>query len=317
MRPIHDQVVVITGASSGIGRATAHEFANRRGRLVLAARDAAALETVAAECAERGAGEVLVVPTDVRHESAVIALRDAAVSRFGRIDIWINDAAVYAMGRFEDTPTDVFRGVLETNVLGVVHGSQAALEQFRAQGEGRLINMGSLAGRAAYADASAYCASKHAVHAITEAIRQELVGSAIHASLVAPATVDTPLFQHAANYAGREVVAMPPVYDVQRVARAIVSCARRPRRIVTVGAMPRAMWLDHRVAPGMYERTMRKFVESKHLGSSYREPSQGNLIQPTEPHAVDGGWRRPRSRAAGVAVLAALASLVMLRFTVR
>jgi NADP-dependent 3-hydroxy acid dehydrogenase YdfG len=317
MLPIHEQVVVITGASSGIGRATAHEFAGRRGRLVLAARDAAALEAVASECAERGAGEVLVVPTDVRDESAVNALREAAVSRFGRIDIWINDAAVYAMGRFEDTPTEVFRSVLETNVLGVVHGSQAALEQFRAQGDGRLINMGSLAGRAVYADASAYCASKHAVHAITEAIRQELVGTNIHASLVAPATVDTPLFQHAANYSGREVVAMPPVYDVERVARAIVSCARRPRRIVTIGAMPRAMWLNRRLAPGIYERSMRKFVESKHLGSSYRVPSQGNLAHPMEPHATDGGWRRPRSRAAGVAVLAALASLVMLRFTIR
>jgi NADP-dependent 3-hydroxy acid dehydrogenase YdfG len=317
MLPIHDQVVVITGASSGIGRAVAHEFGERRGRLVLAARDRAALDAVAAECAERGAGEVLVVPTDVRDESAVLALRDAAVSRFGRIDIWINDAAVYAIGRFEHTPAEVFRSVLETNVLGVVHGSQAALEQFRAQGDGRLINMGSLAGRAAYADASAYCASKQAVHAITETIRQELVGTSIHASLVAPATVDTPLFQHAVNYSGREVVAMPPVYDVQRVARAIVSCARRPRRIVTVGAMPRAMWLHRRLAPGVYERSMRKFVESRHLGGAYREPSKGNLSQPTEPHAVDGGWRRPRSRAPGVVVLAALASLVMLRFTVR
>src|SRR4051812_36779839 len=104
MLPIHEQVVVITGASSGIGRAVALEFAARRGRLALAARDLQALETVATECLDRGAKEVIVLPIDVSDEAAVIALRDATVSRYGRIDIWINDAAVYAMGRFEDTP---------------------------------------------------------------------------------------------------------------------------------------------------------------------------------------------------------------------
>jgi NADP-dependent 3-hydroxy acid dehydrogenase YdfG len=318
MQPIYEQVVVITGASSGIGRAVALEFAARRGRLVLAARDERALESVAGECRTRGA-DAVVVPTDVTDESAVFALRDAAVARHGRIDIWVNDAAVYALGRFEDTPSDVFRRILETNVLGVVHGSKAALGQFRIQGTGRLINMGSSAGLVPFAEASAYCASKHGVHAITEIIRQELVGTDIHASLVAPATVDTPLFQHAANYTYRDLRAMPPIYTPERVARAVVACARRPKRIVRIGSMPRFMQLNRSLMPGVFERTQLKLIEKNHLGQGLAGPSHGNLYGPIEPHSIDGGWDRKRGRNPGTAMaaLAALASLVMLRFAVR
>jgi NAD(P)-dependent dehydrogenase (short-subunit alcohol dehydrogenase family) len=142
--------VVITGASSGIGRAAALLFARREARLVLAARAEQPLRAVAAEC-----GNALAVPTDVRDEAAVTALADRAVERFGRIDVWVNSAGVIAYGRFEDVPGDVFRAVIETNLMGQVHAARAVLPQFRRQGSGVLVNMASVWGRFTSPDVSA------------------------------------------------------------------------------------------------------------------------------------------------------------------
>jgi short-subunit dehydrogenase len=294
-RNLSGAVVVITGASSGIGREAALQLARKETRLVLAARDAAALEEVARACRAEGA-QAICVPADVSVESHVTAVRDEALCRFGKIDVWVNDAAAYMMGGFEQCPTEAIRRLLDVNVMGVVHGSKAALSEFRRNGSGVLINVGSIAGKAAYAQASAYCATKHAVHAITEALRQELVGTEIHACLVVPATVDTPLFQHAANFTGRTIEAMRPIYPVERVAAAIVSCAERPRRQVAVGAAPRMMNVLRRTAPAVFERMEPKLVDKDHLGDEPAPDSAGNLYQPIAPHAVDGGWGAKKSR---------------------
>jgi short-subunit dehydrogenase len=205
----------------------------------------------------------------------------------------VNDAAVDMMGPFEKVPTQRVRDLLETNVMGMVHGSKAALAQFRKQGGGTLITIGSLAGKTAYAQASAYCASKHAIHAINEAIRQELVGSRIDACIVAPATVDTPLFDHAANYSGRRILAMPPVYSVERVARAIVHCAERPRREVLVGAMPRLSAVMQVLVPMLFERLQPRMVNRSHLGGPASD-TEGNISRPLPPHADRGGWKDGR-----------------------
>ena len=138
MNELRGAAVVITGASSGIGRVTAQMFADKGARLVLAARDRSALEEAVRACERRGA-EAIAVPTDIREEAQVQALREAAVARFGRIDVWVNNAAVYMMGPFERVPTEDFQMLLETNVMGMVHGAKAALAQFRAQGRGTLI----------------------------------------------------------------------------------------------------------------------------------------------------------------------------------
>jgi NADP-dependent 3-hydroxy acid dehydrogenase YdfG len=311
-RPIEGSVVVITGASSGIGRAAAVAFAREGARVVLAARDGAALDEVACACAAEGA-EALAVVTDVSDERAVEALARAAIDRFGRLDTWVNDAGVYQMGTLEDTPMDVFRRIFEVNVLGLVHGCKAALARFRAQGSGVLINVGSAAGKVAYADASAYCASKHAVHALTSSLRQELHGTDIHACLIAPATVDTPLFQHAANFTGREIQATKPIYDPERVAAAIVDCARSPRAEVLIGGAPRAMTLMARVAPRLFERVQPRLVEEEHLGDAPAASGPGNLYEAHEPHAVRGGWSHRgslRSLVGLIVMTAALAAAV-------
>ena len=316
-RDLSGAVVVITGASSGIGREAALQFASEGSRLVLAARDAEALEEVAALCRDRGA-EAIAVPTDVSDEGRVDALRDAAIERFGVIDVWVNDAAAYMMGPVDEVPPAAVRRLFDVNVMGVVHGCRAALKEMKLRDRGVIINVGSVAGKAAYAQASAYCATKHAVHGFTEALRQELVGTGIEACIVAPATVDTPLFEHAANYTGRAIEAMKPIYAPSEVAAAIVGCARRPRREVLVGAAPRMMTALQTVTPGLFERIQPKMVERDHLGGPARARSSGNLFSTREPHQVDGGWRerkpvdpRPMVGAAAAASLLGLGAYVL------
>lgn len=303
-------VVVVTGASSGIGREAAVQLAAEGAKLVLAARDAAALEEVARICREHGA-EAIAVPTDVTHASEVDALAEAAVARFGTIDVWVNDAAAYMLGSVESTPNEAFERLFRTNFMGYVHGAKAALRVFRRHGRGVLINVGSVAGKVAYAQSSAYCASKHAVHAMTEALRQELIGTDIEACIVAPATVDTPLFQHAANYTGREMKAMPPIYRPERVAAAIVSCAKRPRREILVGSAPIAMTLAQMFGPALFERAQPKTVSKQHLKDAPQPSTSGNLYQPTGPHEVRGGWKRDGGGRKVVKALAALAALAV------
>jgi NADP-dependent 3-hydroxy acid dehydrogenase YdfG len=291
-RSLSGKVVVLTGASSGIGRVAAQIFADQGAKLVLAARDGDALNEVVRLCQERG-GQALAVPTDVRDEAQMLALRDTAVSRFGAIDVWVNDAAVYMLGTVERVPTEQVRALFETNVIGVVNGAKAALAQFRKQGHGTLINVGSVAGKVSYAQASAYCASKHAVHAITEALRQELTGTDIHACVVGFATVDTPLFQHSANYTGKRIKAMKPVYSVERAAMAIVKSAKRPKRQRFVGAAPRMMTFMQRFMPWLYERMQPKMVAKGHLEQESAPSGPGNMEKPLPPHSDDGGWKEP------------------------
>jgi len=202
---------VITGASSGIGRAAARLFAGEGARLVLAARAEGPLNDVVAECERRGA-RAFALSTDVRDEDAVERLAQAAVDEFGRLDVWVNGAGVIAYGRFEEVPTDVFRAVIETNLFGQVHGARAALRHFREQRTGVLINMSSIWGRVSAPHVSAYVTSKFAVRAFGECLRQELRDEPnIDVATMLPQAVDTPIFDRAANYAGRATRPIPPI----------------------------------------------------------------------------------------------------------
>ena len=313
-RDIDGAVVVVTGASSGIGRATARAFAERGARLALAARTPEDLHAAARECEQRG-GQAIAVPTDVADEAAVQQLARRTVERYGRIDVWVNDAGVIAYGLFEETPSDVFRRVLETNLFGEIHGARAALAQFRAQaGGGVLVNVASLWGRVTSPYVTPYVVSKFGIRALSECLRQglrDLQGSeGIHICTVLPESIDTPIFRHAANYTGRPVRPVPPIVDPDRVARVIVRLARRPRPEVTVGWMGHVLEWGDAVAP---RRVMNKVMplafDLAVFGRGSAEPAPGNLFAPMpELNGVDGGWRRtPAAKLRRRAVAGALA----------
>ncbi|HEY3492566.1 MAG TPA: SDR family NAD(P)-dependent oxidoreductase, partial [Solirubrobacterales bacterium] len=262
-----------------------------------------ALAEVATECEEAGA-QTLFRALDVSDEEAVEAFAAATVERFGRLDVWVNNAGTIAYGPFEEIPSEVFRQVVETNLLGQVHGARAALRRFRAQESGVLINMSSVWGRISSPQVSPYIVSKNAVRALSECLAGELVDAEdIHVATLAPQAVDTPIFEHAANYTGRLVRPIPPVLDPEAVARGIELCAENPKRAVNCGRSGRLLQLLYSLAPPLYRRlTHGAFVQGT-WGSARSEQGPGNVLRSAGPHAVAGGWRTRKRGMLGRAFL--------------
>jgi short-subunit dehydrogenase len=290
-------VVVITGASSGVGRAAAAAFAAHGCDVVLAARGEPALAEVAALVEAAGA-RALVAPTDVADAADVERLAAAAVARFGRIDVWVSAAAVVVAGRLGDEDPAELRRLVETNVLGNLLSSRAALTVFRDQGHGTLIDVASLLGLVPNPVVPAYVMSKFAVRGLSLSLRQLVRRDRdIHVCVVVPGPVDTPLFQRAANHTGRQLRAIPPAAAPERVAAAIVSCARRPRRQVTAGVVPHATLVAHRLAPRATEWVVATVSAATVVRHRLPAPATpGSLFDPPPAGSVHGGWRRGRRR---------------------
>ncbi|MDY7230232.1 SDR family oxidoreductase [Hyalangium rubrum] len=287
------KVIVITGASSGIGRATALVLAKKGAHLVLAARREEPLDELAQQCEALGI-RCLSIPTDVSEADAVRALAAQAVQAFGRIDGWVNNAGVYLLGRLEETPDEAFRQVMETNFFGTVYGARAALAQFRRQGRGTLVNVSSVFGSTAGPYVSAYAASKFAVRGFSSSIRQEFEGTGIHVCTVLPAAVDTPLWQHSANYTGWRLRPVEPIYSPERVARAIARVLERPRRELFIGPSRRVFAALHTLLPWASEKAMRSMTESKHFEDRRQSRTSGNLFQPmAQGTGRSAGYRSP------------------------
>jgi NAD(P)-dependent dehydrogenase (short-subunit alcohol dehydrogenase family) len=304
------RVVVITGGSSGIGRATALACARRGDRLVLAARAAESLRAAADECRAAGA-EVATVPTDVAAQAEVDALLAAAVDRFGRVDAVVHSVTVVAYGRFEDIPAAAFDRVVATTLTGAANVSRAALRLFRDQGGGALVIVGSLLGKIVTPYMSSYVTAKWGLQGLARTLQVEARSTpGIRVSLVSPGSVDTPAYRQAASYLGRDGRPPPPVDPPEKVARAIVRCLDRPRRDVSVGLANPIAILGFRTLPAVFDTLVTPLMRLGGLSRQPSEPNDGNVFVPRpDGDAVHGEWGRRWMRPAGAGLaLAAVAA---------
>jgi short-subunit dehydrogenase len=314
MRSLAGLVVVITGASSGIGRAAAHAFAREGCRLVLVARRKHALEDAAEECRRLGAQGVAIFPADVSDLPSVESVGAGTLAAYGRLDVWINNAGVLALGRFEDVPAEIFRGVIDVNLHGYANGARVALRQFRRQRQGTLVNNASILSFSGWPYAAAYVASKYAIRGLSECLREELRGAPrIHVCTLMPAAMDTPIFARSANYTPWQPRAVPPVYDATSVADAMVRLARDPKRELIVGAFGCLVAAGKALAPAVMEQVIRTAgpaLQFRQRGAP-AVSREGNVLRPIEDGlAVTGGWRSPSARwIRGAALALALLSL--------
>ena len=286
------RTVVITGASSGIGQAVALALAQRKYNLVLASRNAGALQKVAARCEQHGATTRVVV-ADVSKPDDVENLAQKAVEHFGSIDVWMNNASTIFYSRFLDMQPEEFRQVIETNVFGVVYGSRVALQQFKAQSYGTLVNIASGLGAVPAPYVSAYITSKFAVRGLTASLMQEFYvdgEKGINICCVLPATIDTPIYQHSGNRMGRTARALPPVYSIDKAVRTIVRVVDRPKPETVIGAPIRFATIMYALFPAFL---LKRFARYVHHFTYRGEPSHdhsGNTFEPGADGNVSGGW---------------------------
>jgi short-subunit dehydrogenase len=289
LKPLREQVIVVTGASSGIGLTTARLAAERGARLVLAARSEQALRRLEDEINAAG-GEALAIVADVGKEEDVQHIADAAVTRFGGFDTWINDASVSIYGKLAEVPIEEHRRLFETNFWGMVYGSLAAARLLKHRG-GALINVGSTVSDRAIPLQGMYSASKHAVKGFTDALRMELAAEElpISVTLIKPGSINTPFPRHAKNYMEREATLPPPVYAPDVVARTILYCCEHPERDVFVGAGGKMIAASGQFAPRLTDRFMERnlFEQQKKDGLPSRRDS---LFAPSEDLAERGDY---------------------------
>ena len=295
------RVVVITGASSGIGRETARQFAAQGAALVLAARGEPALHATAEEVTRAG-GTALVVATDVAVWPQVQHLAQRARERFGRIDVWVNNAAVSGYGELATLPVEAIDRILDVDLRGQVYGVKAVLPILREQGYGTIIGVSSGLGVRAVPLMIPYCMAKSGVNALYEGLRLEErhARSGVQITTILPASVDTPFYDSARSWTGVRPAPIPPVYQPKAVAEAIVFAADNPRRDIYIGAAAQLAMLQ-RISPALTDRLLA--IGGQVFARQQRdEPDRGqsNLIEPTPGEgAVEGGVVRfalPRSR---------------------
>lgn len=266
LKPVEEQVIVVTGASSGIGLATARAACKRGAKVVLVARSGDILARVERELTAAG-GQAAHVIADVGDRAAAERITAKAVERFGGFDTWVNNAGVGIFGRLEEVSDEDNRKLFDTNFWGLVYGSLAAVRHLKGKG-GAVVNLGSVASDVAFPIQGMYCASKHAIRGFTDALRQELIeaNAPVSVTLIKPSAIDTPYPRNARNYLPQEPKLPPPVYRPEEVAGAILHAAEYGTRDIFVGGGGRAMsamgrhfpetmdWIEGKLMPGQQHR---------------------------------------------------------------
>ncbi|MFG3115669.1 SDR family oxidoreductase [Streptomyces sp. NPDC048197] len=328
------QTVVITGASAGIGRATARLFGDRGADVALVARGRAGLEAAAAEV-ERAGGRALVLPTDVADHEQVEAAAQAAEDAFGPLDVWVNDAFTSVFAPFTEIGPDEYRRVTEVTYLGFVHGTRAALRRMLPRDAGTVVQVGSALGYRSVPLQSAYCGAKHAINGFTSAVRTELLhrGSKVRITVVQMPAVNTPQFSWVLSRLPRHPSPVPPIYQPEVAARAVVHAANHPRRKqYYVGASTAATIWAEKFAPGLLDRYLaRTGFDSQQTDRAPSAARDVNLWQPADDtpghdygahgvfdpqakaHSAQAALSRHPALTAGAVTATALGALSLLR----
>jgi short-subunit dehydrogenase len=303
-KQVKDQVIVITGASSGIGLATAKEAASRGARVVLNSRDPVDLARAVQEIREDG-GEATMYVGDVADRSAMEGLADAAIAAYRRIDTWINNAGVSIYGEIREVRIEDARRLFDTNYWGVVNGSLVAVEHLATFG-GTLINVGSVLSETGYPLQGHYAASKHAVKGFTDSLRLELEKKnlPVIVTLIQPAAIDTPYPEHARNYLPADPKHQAPVYKPEIVADAILACTEKPHRNLRVGGSAKMFTAMEKVAPGLADRQKMSAFEDQL--SDRPAHTEGALFRPVSGDLAVRGNYPGRVRARSLYTKAAL-----------
>ena len=283
-KPLADQVVVITGASSGIGLTTARMAAKAGARVVLAARSTDVLARIAGEIGSRA----VHVTADVGRREDVQAIADTAIATFGGFDTWVNVAGLTVYGPLREISDEDHERLIRTNMWGPIYGSLVAVEHLRKQG-GALVNVGSIASDLAFPFQGLYATSKHAVKGFTDTLRMELIaeGAPVSVTLVKPASIDTPLPQRARNYMDREPTLPPPIYPPEEVANAILHAAVHPQRDIIVGGGGKLFVMGKEFAPGAYDELAPAIIALQKRAEPPRRPA-GTLQRPGNAGQVRG-----------------------------
>ena len=282
LKPIHEQVVTVVGASSGIGRAAALEFARQGAKVVVAARGEPGLRSLVDQI--RGAGgEAEYVVADVTDYHQVRAIADRAVESYGGLDTWVHCAAVALYAMFEQTTPEEFRRVIEVNLLGQAYGAMVAVPHLRHTGRGALIHVSSIEARRAFPYHSAYAASKHGIAGMLDALRLELQdeGLPISVTNIMPGSINTPLFNKARTKIGVKPMGMPPIYQPDIVVNAILYAAENPVRDIVVGGAAKLFSTAQRISPAMVDAML---LRTAFAGQKTDEPKSAdapdNLFEP-------------------------------------
>lgn len=301
LKLVGEQVVVLMGASSGIGRETALRFARKGAKVVVSARSEEGLDSLVEEI-RREDGEAIAVPADTSEFDQVKAVADRAVQEYGRLDTWVHLAAVGLFATFEETTPEEFRRVIDVNLMGQVYGAMAALPHIKREGGGALIHVSSMGAKRSIPLQSAYCASKHSIDGFLESLRVELRRENLPISVtqVMPATINTPFFDKARTKLGVKPVAPPPIYQPGIVSEAILHVAENPARDLVVGGAAKAVILSQALSPRLVDVLLRvRGFEVHYTGEPKPEDASDNLFEPIDGYnTVEGSFRdraHPRS----------------------